>query len=368
MSTYARVVRKLLLFVVGLVVLDHGVVAPLLRPLLYEYRKPVDSSTYHFALGQLARVEHLTTLPGGSKCLFVGSSSVVNGVDSSILSNIWQRRGVGLVPVNCGVTSFLASELPFFRRYTTRPDIAGVVYMYNTFSFAEGLHPEGTRIAWDTLELLHYATPAEVVANLTTVIGGSLADVFYTVRFRDLIRHTFDRWLAGKLTPPHNDFDYPLNEPVVEKRRLKAEPLLDASDWLRMIYLTSDTDEATLGYRGLGRFLEVMARYRIPVVVMPAPEPAFASQTIYRRGIQVARIDAHVRHICEQHGVICLPRSEVAPLEREDRWFRDHVHLHRIGRNRFSRWLADRIPALLGSAAPQAGTPKSVSQSPPGTD
>ena len=151
------------------------------------------------------------------------------------------------------------------------------------------------------------ATLPEVVENLPAVASGLLAESLFVVRFQDLIRTVIDRAAKGTLVPATQDWDYPNNEPLPPPRERRSVTLPDASDWLRQIYLTSDTDEDTLGYRGLQRFLRVAAARKVRVVVMPAPEPEFASWTQYRRGINLQRIDGHVERICREEGASSSP-------------------------------------------------------------
>ena len=115
--------------------------------------------------------------------------------------------------------------------------------------------------------------------------------------------------------------------------------------------MSSDTDEETLGYRALARFLEVARQGGVAVIVMPVPEPEFASWGRYRQGISLDRIDRHVARLCQAGGAMYIDRRDTRCLEETDELFIDHAHLHWKGRDVYSLWLARRLEGIVGGAA-----------------
>ena len=169
LPSWARFSVRAALFVVGLLILDNVVLGSCLLPFLCRYRPPMGADNCAFAQGQLARVEQMSEQPTAPKVVFIGSSSVVNGVDVGIIANVWGRAGLRLAPMNYGVTGCVASELPLMRRYLLRADVKAVVYLYNTFSFCQALRPPSTRSVWNTREFLRFARVDECTSNLPAI-------------------------------------------------------------------------------------------------------------------------------------------------------------------------------------------------------
>jgi hypothetical protein len=343
-----RVLIKLAIFTLLLFALDRAIgSAPVMR-LIDRYRPmygTIDTRT--FVERQMLHVETLARTDLGPKVAIVGSSSVVNGVDVALIEELWKESGLAVRPLNYGMTSLLASELPFFRRELLPEDVRAVVVLYNTFAFSDVMNPDAHRTRWSTIEFLRIARGERLTLLLERGIEGLLGELFFSVRYRHLIKNTIGRRLRGTLSEPAHDYDYPIDEPRPEPKARVLEPALDPGEWLRQIYVTSDTDEETIGYRGLARFLEQARAAKKAVIVMPIPEPELASFTKYRRDIDVARIDRHAERIAKEGGAVFIPRSEIADIERDDTNFRDHVHLHPFGRALYSRWLAARLAPLL---------------------
>ena len=70
---------------------------------------------------------------GKPKIAFVGSSSVVNGIDVAEIDKILRAGGIDVVSLNDGMTSFTAAELPFLKKELLRNDVDLIVYAYNSF-------------------------------------------------------------------------------------------------------------------------------------------------------------------------------------------------------------------------------------------
>ena len=290
--------------------------------------------------GQVIHVDALAERSDSSgKVVFAGSSSVMNGIDVAAIAAMWKAKGIISNPVNYGLTSFTAAELPFLKNELLASDVRLVVFAYNTFSFPNRYHPQATSVRWNTSEFLREA-PAELMLKPSFSIALPLVgEAVAAVRFQNFIAETTLLRLRGHLRHRDSPYDYPENEPIrpVAQKREQVPTKIDRDDFLQAIYFESDTDGETLGYNGLVRFLQLAKAAHVHVLLMHIPEPDFS----YRYGVNVGRIDAHVGRIAAEFGVAVLPR--LRSVEANDSLFRDDVHLHSLGRQRFSAWLAQAL-------------------------
>src|SRR5262245_60595038 len=102
-------------------------------------------------------VEALANAQAASRLVLLGSSSVVNGIDSEILATrLGQNKNLTIH--NLGLTGFLAYELPTMKRVVFTPNTRTVIFLYNGFSFGNEFYPDAVEIRWDTAEMLRIAT------------------------------------------------------------------------------------------------------------------------------------------------------------------------------------------------------------------
>lgn len=281
-----------------------------------------------------------------SKVIFIGSSSVVNGLDPEVVNTVWDDKGYSGQALNYGQTGLMAYELPFLKEYLFPPRTEAVVFLYNAFSFSDIMHPQAASIRFDTLEFFHAS--AWKRASINQLAKGVLGELLFVARYRGVIKNILIRFAAGQLEPLAYPWDVPPTGPRPGYRtRRVASPV---RHWLRRAYETSDNEGSTLGYRSLRRFMEIARAEGVILVVAPAPVPDFAATNQYRVGIDQDRIDKRVAEIAADHDVPFMSRSEIRHFERNDTLFRDRVHLHHIGRTIYSEWLAKRLLTFLDPA------------------
>ena len=287
-------------------------------------------------LEYMTRIEH-------PKFIFVGSSSVINGVDVKQMQKNFQDD---TLVMNYAVTALTACEIPMMKKYFLDNKVKTMVYLYNTFSFPDEPYENASQVRWDTFEFFKIATPSQWWKYRIAIAQGVLGEIFSTVRYRNLIRDFISRALQGKLHSPADDYDYGEDDkPVKHQSRIAVDPL-PISDRSRRIYVESDTENENLGYRSLRRALQLAKDKGIRVLVMPVPEPEFASYSKYRQGINIRTIDDHVAKICAEEHFDFLPRSEVSDIEAVDQNFRDHVHLHWKARKIYTNFLERKLKGL----------------------
>lgn len=345
----AKFILQAFCFLLVLVGVDRFIFGsePLLA-LMYKYRPGFDAYTKNsFVQKQMLGLELLTKQKGCQQLLLVGSSSVVNGVDTDEVQKGLVDLNLQYCAHNVGLTGFLASELPHLQKYLLNDQTEVVVYLYNTFSFADSYHPDGVKSRWHSLEYLFGSSISNLWRFRTDFVYGLVSELFYSVKYRDLIRELFIRWFKNDISTASTNYDYPVDEPEPQIRPRMLEAALPNEQWDRKIYLESDTDNPTLGYAGLRRFLEIASKRGVRVIVAPMPEPEFSLYGKYRQGILPSRIDSHVQRICTEYSVPFISRAEFAEIESNDRLFRDEVHLHAIGRQIFSKKIPHLILAYL---------------------
>lgn len=268
--------------------------------------------------------------------IFVGSSSVVNGIDVDLFKKEF-KQGDAFAVKNFGMTGLMAYELPLLKEYFLAQNVNTVVYLYNTFSFSSVTHPNAIETRWNTLEVLRELGYYKDI-TIDKFLEGSFGEAFFVVRFRHVLQKNF--W--NTINNSHVKFDYPYDyspdsKPMAPVPRVLLQPMPE-SNFLRAGYLGSDTDANNLGYQSFSDFLAEAKKRNIRVIVAPAPEPEFSLWGEYRQGINVARIDNHVRRICESYGVPFIERF--SDIEKRDEYFMDIVHLHKTGRELLSMRLA----------------------------
>ncbi|MCC7487984.1 MAG: hypothetical protein IT529_23710 [Burkholderiales bacterium] len=322
-------------------------------------RAPVfnSASTVVHIQKQLVHMELASGRAAGStRVAFVGSSSVVNGVDVALIRSAWRACGLDWDAQNLGAIGLLAHEVPLLKRYWSGPDTV-VVYLYNSFSFADRPMTEAMAFRWDTGEGLRLLATPEWWRYRVDVSAGIAGEVLTLVRFGELYQEMFRRASRGAVPRPHSAFDFdPGREAPPARHPRVAVEALPESVRLRAAFLESQGDADTLGYRGLRRFVQLAHESGQLAVVGPVPEPEFGLWTSrYRVGTRPHEVHARVARVLDGSPVL---RFEGLPqVEADDLLFLDHIHLNKAGRAFYSQYLARRVPELVArkrSADPAA--------------
>ena len=277
----------------------------------------------------------------------IGSSSVANGVDAGLLNLMLEDKGVNVE--NFGLTGLYAYELPLLSEQFLPKGRRMVVFAYNPWMFADTLHPQAIFRRWNTREALRLFRAHDVHAqDLNRFATGAFAEAYPFLRFNQFFSTQIARTVAGTLRPVPYPYDI---RPGMARKRYPTltspMPLESLSPSLRRLYEESDTNEDTLGWRGLERFL-ILARER-NVTVLTAPAPLMPSSRFrYCQGIDVAGIDRRVCRLAAAKGFPCVDRAQLPKFEDND--FHDPVHMHDAGRVIFTQWLAAHIRSTLGDS------------------
>jgi hypothetical protein len=274
----------------------------------------------------------------------IGSSSVVNGVDADRVNARLAERSA--VVANFGITGLAAYELPFLREYYVPSGRRAVVLLYNPWMFPRDVYPSALRRRWHTGEALAlFGTGDWHTEHLPRYASGMVAQVSPAFRFNELLKTQLVRWTTGRLTllpTPYDYLDDAAEPPPVAGRRV---PLASLDARLRRWYVESHGGDETLGWRGLGRFLDLARERGVRVVV--APVPTLPSEAwAYQQGLDLREVDAHVTRVAAARGAVVVDRAELPAFTYAD--FRDESHLRAAGRARFSDWLADAVMPRLG--------------------
>jgi hypothetical protein len=323
------------------------------RPLSYKTLGIVDLEKY---------VLHAEAMkyndPNSNRVAFVGSSSVISGINPDLVMQIFFQHGIELYPVNIGQPWSSALELPMLKNIFLDKKLKTVVVAYNTSFFPrEYLPPEtDTRwqaIRWDTFEFVRSIRSSKLYyyfyLSRDVVASGILFELFPIAKYHNLLNNDIMRFFSG--TIQFYDYwlevSYKKKQPLLTRPRILEKPAA-ADDPARKWYLDSDTDDDTLGYKSFARFLDLAQEKNIQVIVTPFPDPEFAGYGKYRQGICLERIDDHVRRIVEEHNMTYLPRDAVTYIEATDRYFYDRLHLDLAGQEEYTTWLANKIIPILG--------------------
>jgi hypothetical protein len=288
--------------------------------------------------------------------IFMGSSSVVNGVDVGAVRARWRRCGLDWDARNFGATDLRAYELPMLSRFWKSRD-AQVVYLYNAFSFGDDVKRDALALRWGTAEAMGLLGAGRLWDVRDEAAAGIAGEGLALIRYGDLYREVAWRALTGRLRRVASRYDYggaDEREFVAEARAPSALPALDP---LRKAYLDSESARDTLGWRGLRRFLAIANEAAQPVMLGPVPEPDFALQASpYRAGTHPQRVRESVARTARAYAVPVLDAAR--DIERDARLFRDPVHLNAQGRGVYSASLA--IDVARNGRGPFAAAPAAL--------
>src|SRR5438046_8761406 len=150
------------------------------------------------AEGQLLHIESRSRNDTGKpRVLIVGSSSVFNGVDEHLINAMLAAAGANFEVVNCGLTGMHAYELPMLRQWLLRSNVAGIVYLYNYYSFSDDLYDMALPMRWNTLEFARLNGIYDLrLSELDNSAAGVLGASLFIVLYRQLIRYTAIAWSA----------------------------------------------------------------------------------------------------------------------------------------------------------------------------
>ena len=277
------------------------------------------------------------------KVVFVGTSSVVNGIDVELIETVWLETGFDRKPVNYGLTGLMAYELPFLKDQLITTEVEAIVFIYNTFCFSDIIHPQAASTRFDTYEFIHGSVWHKCGPD--QFFKGLWGDVLFVVRYRGVIKELLRRLVNGRLVELPHGYDFNPGQSGRGQRPRRVEK--PAKHWLREAYVTSDTDQDTISYRGFRRFIDLAESVGITVVIAAMPVPDFARTNRYRVGVNHDRLDSRVEEITSARGLPFLGRTHVRSIEQHDSLFWDRIHLHDAGRALYSMWLAKTLPSLL---------------------
>ena len=280
------------------------------------------------------------------KVVFMGSSSVVNGIDKNIIQLVWREIGYQGVPVNYGQTGFMAYEMPFMKNMALTPDVKATVFLYNTFCFSDIVHPQAASVRFNAYEFLVGRIWRR--ADREQLFKGLMGQLLFVVRYLGVVKTLVSRAVWGRNKKRAYDYDQAPGLPRPGKRKRIIEK--PAHHWLRAAYWTSAQSFDTISYNGFIRFLRLARRKNIKVMVAPIPVPDFAATNRYRVGLNHGKIDARVEAITSQFNYLFLDRTLIRHIEVDDTLFYDRIHLHDLGREIYSDWLARRLPGLIGDS------------------
>src|SRR5262249_1958537 len=143
-------------------------------------------------------------------------------------------------------------------------------------------------------------------------------------------------------------YDYPPEAPgQLAAPMVPPDRPAPGTRWLRAAYVASAAPGETLGSCALRRFAAMAKTQDSPVILGPIPESDWADLGPVRRGVDVAQVHARAAALARELGLPLLPHADIAALEADRTKFRDEVHLNGVGRPLYSRYLAERVPALL---------------------
>lgn len=281
------------------------------------------------------------------KVVLTGSSAVINGIDGQLLSQLILSKE-GMPVVNYGMTGLLGYELLMLKDDLAGTHTRKLVFGYNTFSFANHVHPDAISYRWNTGDALATVHFDGTVADTAKVIAaGVIGEIFDVALYHDFYREMILAALRGKLRVMAHEFDL---EPGVEPPskhwpRSLAVPA-PLTNWYRAAYFDSEVRAGNMSYDALERFIEVCAGRRVEVILLAMPEPDFALFGEWKQGVDPGAADAHVRAIAATHHLTVIDRNHFADLEHDDLLWRDHIHLNERGR----LLLTKRLSTLLFAA------------------
>lgn len=335
-----------LALMLGEVLLDNDRVMRIVaayRPLAHEVTLPTNVVRQMQAVDARLREPASNTAP---RVAFIGSSSVVNGIDVDVIESIWRAEGMKTEVVNAGMTGLVAYELPLLKHLFGHESLSCAVYLYNRFSFGDRFLGTVIGARWNTVEMARIGGLARL-AQPHHVSTGFTSERFHVVRYGLIYRTVFARAALGVARPVPYPYDfYPGSDVYLS---YTGDPVQASdTDWLRRAYVVSAQAGDSLGYRGLDRFLDIAAERGIGVLVAPVPEPDLTRDNRYRRGLSFAQMDTRVAQITEGRVLSdeSLTRAAIAPLEANARLFRDPTHLNREGRSLYSVRLAEHLLRL----------------------
>jgi hypothetical protein len=201
---------------------------------------------------------------------------------------------------------------------------------------------------WSTVEAIRLLRASEVRATeVTAYATGAFAEAFFVFRYSEFLTGQLARWLRGELPPRPTPYDLieDYGRDWAMLARLAAPvPVSRLNRQLRAWHVESDTDEETLGWRAMRRFLELARDRGVQVLVLPAPlNPA--DRWMYLQGIDLDRVDQRVAELCRRLGAAFVARQRLPDFRVED--FIDIAHLNSRGRATYSVWLGEAIARSL---------------------
>ncbi|MBR1229197.1 hypothetical protein JQ600_30375 [Bradyrhizobium sp. AUGA SZCCT0176] len=296
---------------------------------------------------QMLHLEALAREPE-RRVSFVGSSSVVNGIDEYDVK-VALKAAPKLQPRNLGLTGMLSSELSPLRSLLVSDGTVAVVYLYNGFSFSDVRNPDAIDARGSAIDDLNHEPIAWWQIRRAARFGERLlSERLWIRRYRNLIISYVERILASDIEPLRSPFDYSVDRPPppMSERTRVPRPPVSSENWVRRAYIESSERDTTLGYSALSSFCDDLKRNNVRLIISAAPEALFGRTNPYAVGIDFDAIDARIEKISKQCGAYYIGRDKV--FEDDDANFVDEVHLSAKGREKYSKAIGAKVDEVLG--------------------
>lgn len=95
-----------------------------------------------------------------NRVAFVGSSSVISGINPDLANGLFIQHGIKLYPVNYGQPGITAPALPLLKNIFLDNKINAIVLVYNTFFFPREYPSPGDDTRWYALRA-QFSIPAD---------------------------------------------------------------------------------------------------------------------------------------------------------------------------------------------------------------
>jgi hypothetical protein len=284
-----------------------------LKDKLYEYRFTTAGRINSLIQRQAFSSHYRSRKPcvAKNKILFIGTSTVVNGIDVDILSGDPKNRDFCFL--NLGQTGLMASEVYLLKNDYFYDSKSIIVHLYDSFNFGDRYQPKAADSRWNTLNYFKISGFQKIYKNRNLIFNGLLSEFFSVWRYSEIYKGLFR---GAPVNSNNKDYNYPIKEKIKTKEELESKVFRDHL-WMKKAFIESSTDFKGIGYKSFIEFLKEANTLKRKVFVSPIPEPIFAKDNFYRKNTNNATF---------------IPRSNFSYIEENHEYFRDWMHLHPNGR------------------------------------